>query len=313
MADKDLIKRDSRYRESTLQKIGNELLVFILKFVSILPFWIIYGISDFLYVLLKNGVKYRKKVIYENLNHAFPEKSESEIKQIANKFYRHFCDFSLETIKLHSMSQKQIDKRVKVSADVVNSIAKEGKSIIVLGFHYNNWEWASSIQSKSLHKLLMVYNPLRGNQAMERFISHSRGKWGGKSIPVHKSARALFEYIKKGEPAALWLAADQRPPAKTPFWTMFLNREAAFFNGPEKIATKTNNPVIFLYMKKIGRGKYEAVTSVLFNEPAKLQTNEILLAYIQKMEEVIREAPEYYLWSHKRWVHKRPQGVELVK
>ncbi len=313
MADRDLIKRDSRYRETLAQRMGNEILVLLLKFVSILPFWVIYAISDFMYLLLRFVVKYRKKVICDNLNHAFPEKNEVEIKVIVKKFYRHFCDFTLETVKLHSMSQKQIDKRVKVAnIDLLKNYAHNDQSIIVLGFHYNNWEWASSIQSKTTHQLLMVYSPLRGNSAMERFISHSRGKWGGKSIPIHKTARALFKYIKKGEPAALWLAADQRPAASSPFWTVFLNREAAFFNGPEKLATKTNNPVVFTYMKKTGRGKYEVRIINLAVEPAELQANELLLRYVHEMEAIIRENPEYYLWSHKRWVNKRPEGIELT-
>lgn len=314
MADKDLIKRDSRYYESIPKRIGNELVVLLLTLVSILPFWIIYGISDFLYVVLNYVVGYRKKVIYDNLTHAFPEKNADEIKTIANKFYHHFCDFSLETVKLHSMSQKQIDKRVKVvGTDILNSLTESGKSIVLMGFHYSNWEWASSMQTKSKHQLLMVYSPLRGNSAMERFISHSRGKWGGKSIPIHKTARALLSYIKKGEPAALWLAADQRPPANSPFWTTFLNREAPFFSGPEKIAMKTNNPVIFTYMRKIGRGKYEGIFQKLIDEPQKMESKDILLTYIRRMEEIIYEAPEYYLWSHKRWIHKRPENIPLVK
>lgn len=313
MADKNLIKRDKRYYESVPKRMANETLVLLLKFISILPFWIIYGISDIMYVMLKYVVGYRKKVIYENLTHAFPEKSADEIKTIANKFYRHFCDFALETIKLHGMSEEQMDKRVKVvGTDLIDSFSKSGKSVIIMGFHYSNWEWASSLQTKSKHRLLMVYNPLRGNSAMERFISHSRGKWGGVSIPVQKSARALFEYIKKGEPAALWLAADQRPPANSPFWTPFLNREAPFFSGPEKLAIKTNNPVLFFYMRKVSRGKFEAVISKLFDEPAKEEPKDILLTYIRKMEEVIHETPEYYLWSHKRWIHKRPEGCELL-
>lgn len=313
MADKELIKKDRRYYESIPKRIANELVVLLLTFVSILPFWVIYGISDFIYLLLNYVVGYRKKVIYDNLTHAFPEKNADEIKTIANKFYRHFCDFSLETVKLHSMSQKQMDKRVKVSGvDMANAIAESGKSIVLMGFHYSNWEWASSLQTKSNLQLLMVYSPLRGNSAMERFISHSRGKWGGQSIPIHKTARALLTYIKKGEPAALWLAADQRPAEDSPFWTTFLNREAPFFSGPEKIAIKTNNPVIFTYMRKVARGKYEAIFSKLTDEPQKMESKDILLTYIRKMEEIIREAPEYYLWSHKRWIHKRPEGIELT-
>jgi KDO2-lipid IV(A) lauroyltransferase len=313
MADKELEKRDKRFHEGIVKRIVNQLVVFLLQIISKLPFWVIYGISDFMYLLVRYVVKYRKKVIFENLSHAFPDKNEHEIKEIANKFYRHFCDFSLETVKMHSMTEKQMDKRMKLTGvDPVNTYAERGQSVMILGFHYNNWEWQSSIQSKSKHQLLIVYNPLRGNAAMERFISHSREKWGGKSVPVHKSVRAILEYVKKGEPAALWLAADQTPKASSPFWTVFLNREAPFFTGPEKIAIKTNQPIVFLYLKKTGRGKYEAVPSILIKEPATLEPKDILLTYIRKMEEIINETPEYYLWSHRRWKHSRPEGIELT-
>ena len=313
MVDKELVKRDKRFYESFAKRTQNKILVALLKGISFLPFWIIYGLSDFMYIVLKGVVKYRKKVIVENLTHAFPNKTEQEIKQITNRFYRHFCDFSLETIKMYSMSEKQLDKRFSVrDMDKMNQIAEEGKSVITLGMHYSNWEWASSIQSKALHKILMVYNPVRGNQAMERFLLHSREKWGGESVQVHKSARVLFEYIKKGEPGALWLAADQTPPANSPFWALFLNREAPFFNGPEKLAKKTNQPVVFIYVRKIKRGYYEAIPSVLIEDPSKLESKEIMLRYIQKMEEVIHAEPEYYLWSHRRWKHTRPEGIELT-
>ncbi|WP_346855294.1 lysophospholipid acyltransferase family protein [uncultured Draconibacterium sp.] len=314
MVDKELVKKDKRFYESFAKRTQNNILVALLKGISFLPFWVIYGLSDFMYIILKGVVKYRKNVIVENLTHAFPDKNEQEIKQITNKFYRHFCDFSLETIKMYSMSEKQLDKRFSVrDMDKMNQIAKEGKSVITLGMHYSNWEWASSIQSKALHKILMVYNPMRGNQAMERFLLHSREKWGGESVQVHKSARVLFEYIKKGEPGALWLAADQTPPANSPFWAMFLNREAPFFNGPEKLAKKTNQPVVFIYVRKVKRGYYEAIPSVLIEDPSKLESKEIMLRYIQKMEEVIHAEPEYYLWSHRRWKHTRPEGISLIE
>lgn len=313
MADKELEQRDKRFHESIPKKIMNQLVVLLLRAIALLPFWMIYGISDFFYVVVRYVIQYRKKVILENLRHSFPEKDEKEIHQIMVKFYRHFCDFSLETIKMHSMSEKQMEKRLTVNGlDMTYELAKAGKSIVLLGLHYNNWEWCSSIQSKAMHRLLMVVNPLRGNQAMERFISHSREKWGGVSVPVHKSARTAFEYIKRNKLSVLWLAADQTPPANSHFWTHFLNQETPFFSGPEKIAIKTNQPIVFVYVSKKSRGMYQANFTILFNEPAKASSNEILLTYIHKMEEIIRENPEYYLWSHRRWKHTRPEGIELI-
>ncbi|WP_297088409.1 lysophospholipid acyltransferase family protein [uncultured Draconibacterium sp.] len=313
MVDESLRKKDKRYHEGFFKRLVNGLLVLVLKLVALLPFWIICGIADFFYVIIRYVIGYRKKVILDNLRHAFPEKGEVEIKQIMARYYRHFCDFSLETIKLHSISAKEMDKRLVVKGlEPTLQYAKQGRSIMLLGFHYNNWEWCSSIQRKAAHKLLMIVNPIRGNFAFEKFIEHSRGRWGGESVPVHKSARTAIQYVKRGEPAVLWLAADQTPPANSPFWTIFLNREAPFFTGPEKIAIKTNQPIFFLHLKKTGRGRYEAEFSLLFDDPSKVESKDILLTYIRKMEEVIRETPEFYLWSHRRWKHKRPEDIELT-
>lgn len=313
MVDKKLIEIDKRFEESLPKRIANRLLVSLLRLISKLPFWIIYGISDVFYLIVRYLVAYRKNVIEDNLAQCFPEKSEIERKKIVSNYYRHFCDFMLESVKMYSMNEQQMAKRITVNGmDKVNAYAEQGKSAIVLGMHYNNWEWGSYLQSLSKHKLLMVYNSIRGNQSMEKFILHSREKWGGKSVPMYRSVRAIMEYMRKGEPALLWLAADQTPPPTTPFWTIFLNRETPFFSGPEKIGIKTKQPIIFIYFKKLARGKYEANISTLVEEPQQLESNEILLRYTRKMEDIIKENPEYYLWSHRRWKHERPKTVDLI-
>lgn len=314
MKNTELAKTDKRYYESFWKRTLNKLLVGLLIFISHLPFWLIYGISDFFYLLVRYVIKYRKKVILENLSHAFPEKNENEIEKIAGKFYRHFCDLSLETIKLYSLSEKQVKKHIHYKGtDLLNSYFDEGKSTIVLAMHHNNWEWCSTVQLYLNHIILMVYNPIRGNQAFEKFLLHAREKWGGVCVPVHKSARTSFEFSRKGKPNILWLAADQTPAETSKFWTLFLNREAPFFSGPEKIAKKTNQPVVFHRTKKIKRGHYEVEFTTLFENPAEVNEKDILLGYIEKMEEIIREEPEFYLWSHRRWKHKRPEGIQLTE
>lgn len=313
MVDKRLIEIDERFKESLSKKLLNQTTVLFLKLISLLPFWAIYGISDFFYLIIRYVVGYRKKVILENLANSFPEKTQAERIKIMSKYYRHFCDFTLETVKMYNMSEKQMKKRLVINGlDEANALAKQGRSAIVLGMHYGNWEWGSSLQTLSKHKLLMVYNSIRGNAAMEKFILHSRGKWGGRSIPIYRSVRAIMEHMRKGEPALLWLAADQTPPPDSPFWTIFMHQETPFFSGPEKIAIKTNQPIIFFYVSKPGRGKYQANISILVDEPQKLKPNEILLLYSRKMEEIIRKDPAFYLWSHRRWKHVRPEGVDLT-
>lgn len=313
MAAKDLRQKDARYYESWGQRLGNYIGVSFLKLFSLLPFWVIYGISDFLYVLLRFVIGYRVKVVNENLRLAFPEKAADELKVISKKYYRHMCDLFLEGVKLYNMSARQIEKRMTFKGlELFENNFNAGKSVIVFAMHHNNWEWCSYIAGLIQHHVLMVYNPIRGNWAMEQFLEHSRCKWGGEHVPVNKTARTAVTQMAKGNKIVLWLAADQTPAANSKFWTLFLNREAPFFTGPEKIAIRANLPILFQHVRKVGRGKYEVEISMLVEEPATQKPEEIQLAYIRKMEEVIKKEPEYYLWSHRRWKHKRPEGIELT-
>ncbi|MEN8115722.1 MAG: lysophospholipid acyltransferase family protein [Bacteroidota bacterium] len=313
MAEKNRAKKGKSTKSGFLHNVGNHLVVTILKIISILPFWMIYGISDFFYFLIKYVVKYRYQVITENLTHAFPGKTTEEIADLRSKFYRHFCDFSLETIKSYGMNEKQMEKRLRYKGvDLGNEYFANGKSIIVLAAHHNNWEWCGFLQPKSKHKLLLVYSPMYNNIPMEKFLVHARGKWGASLVPMRRAARTTFEHVQKGVHTALWLAADQSAPPTSQFWTTFMNREAPFFSGPEKIAIKTNQPIFLQRIRKVSRGIYETEFTVLIEEPAKVEPKDILLTYIRKIEEIIREEPEYYLWSHRRWKHTRPEGIQLT-
>lgn len=313
MARKELEKIDRRFHESKLKRVLNHILVGLMIGISLLPFWVLYRLSDLMYLIIRFAVKYRYKVITQNLENAFPEKSEKEIATIRNRFYRHFCDMFFESLKMYSISEKQIDKHIQfVGHDKSREFYNHGKSLIILASHYNNWEWCSSVQMKVNHLVLMIYNPIRGNYAMEKFLLHSREKWGGKCIPVHQTARSIFSYNKKGQLTGAWLAADQTPPANSDFWTIFMNQETPFFSGPEKIAHATNQPIFFQHVKKTGRGKYVAEFTLLCENPQEMEQKDILLTYIRKTEEIIREEPAFYLWSHRRWKHKRPEGIKIT-
>ena len=313
MTDKTLAQKDNRYRESFFKKTFNSITVGMLIAASYLPFWILFGISDFFYVMIRYVVKYRYKVITENLTIAFPEKNEAEIKKIINKFYHHFCDIFFETIKSYSINSKQMSKRMKFkNIELLNEHLHKGKSVILLGMHYNNWEWNSFLPNKSEHDILVIYNPLRGNAAFEKFILKLRTRWGCKFVPVHKSRRVVFDIAKAESPVILALGADQTAPPSSKFWTTFFNREAPFFSGPEKIASRSNLPVFLHHARKVKRGMYEVDFIPLFENPKEIEPNEILLTYIRKMEELIEEEPAYYLWSHRRWKHTRPEGTPLL-
>ncbi len=308
-----MVIADDRYREGWLKRLVNRLIVSFLKFLSSFPFWALYLLSNGIYFVVRYLFRYRVRVVQDNLRHAFPEKERDEIRKILNGFYRHFADLMLESIKLHHVSEGELNRHVAFKGlALVDEYFRQGRSIIVLAMHYNNWEWGSFTQTKVKHKALMLYNPVRGNQAMEDFLLHSRERWGGSCIPVHQSARVVLDFHRKGIPAVLWLAADQTPPANSKFWTTFLNREAPFFSGPEKIAARTNLPVFFMEVNKVGRGKYEICYQPLIENPREVDSNEILLSYVRRMEMIIRNKPEFYLWSHRRWKHKRPEDIPLT-
>ena len=313
MAGKTLTQKDKCNHESFFKKLTNSILVIFLKGISYLPFWILFGISDVLYLFLRFVIKYRKNVIYENLTNAFPEKTELEIKTITNKFYRHFCDVFAETIKSHSISSAQMKKRMKFkNIELLNEHFKNGKSIILLGMHYNNWEWNSVLPLKSKHNVTVIYNPMRGNKAFDNFMFKLRTRWGCTFVPINKSRRIVFDIAKAEIPVVLALGADQTALPSSKFWTTFFNREAPFFSGPEKIASRSNLPVFFHYMRKVKRGMYEVDFIPLFENPKEVEPNDILLTYIRKMEELISKEPAYYLWSHRRWKHTRPEGTPLL-
>lgn len=307
-------RKQNQQKKSVLKQPGNWIVVLFLKALSLLPFALLYSLSDVLYLLIAKVFRYRSEVIADNLRNAFPEKGEREILELRNRFYRYFCDVSLESIKLYHLSEKQLEKRMKFSGTKeLNDLAKKRNGAILLAFHYNNWEWSGALQQQLNCKLLMVYNKMRDNQPMDDFLQKAREKWGGEAVQMGRAAKVTFQYFSRKEPVVVGLIADQSALASSQTWAMFLNREAAFFSGPVKIAQKTNQPVFFQYAKRLGRGKYEYCYELLADEPDKMNANEILLRYIEKMEEVIKTNPEYYLWSHKRWKHKRPEGTALIQ
>lgn len=292
----------------------DRFVVVLCKITARLPFWVIFRLADIFYVLIYYVVRYRRKVVHENLTKSFPEKSPEEIHRITKKFYHHLSDLGLETIKFNRMTEKEIDDRLKVNdLDIYEEYYKQGKSIILLGMHHNNWEWSGSIQRFIKAQYLVVYNPVRKNKALERFILDTRERFGAKSIQVNHSVRTALAFNQAERPGALILAADQTPQPNSQFWTMFLNQETAFFPGPMKIAIKTNQPVVLHHTRKVGRGRYEVFHYKLIENPAEVEPEEILMAYVRRLEEIIKAEPEYWLWSHRRWKHKRPANVELYQ
>ena len=282
-----------------------------LKLIARLPFGVLYALSDFMFLVVFYLVGYRRKVVLRNLRNSFPEKNEAEINKIAGKFFRHFCDLTLETIKLYAIREKEIHRRMKAeNAEIINSFTGNGKSVIVLTMHYNNWEWAVSIAQVLSGTTLAVYKPLH-NEVFDSYMNKNRSRFGARLIKNNQILRQVLTSEKDKNPAIIWLAGDQTPPFFHDAWFIFLNQEAMFYPGPAYIAKKFNTPVIFQTIRKTSRGHYCSSFELLIENPETLSETEIIKTYIKKMEKEIEANPEYYLWSHKRWKHNRGANTPL--
>jgi Kdo2-lipid IVA lauroyltransferase/acyltransferase len=288
------------------------LEVWICKQTARLPFWAIYLLSDIVYVLIYYVIKYRKKVVCGNLTRSFPEKSSDEIKSIMKKFYRHLSDTFMETVKYSRMTAQQVDERMKINGiEIYNDYYDQGRSVIMLAMHYNNWEWTGTMGRFLKAQYSYIYDPMPKNKEFEKFLLASRNRFGGISVPFNDSVRLALSFINSSEPKGMLMVADQTAPEDSQFWTTFLNQETSFFTGSMKIAVKTNCPLVLLHSRKVSRGHYELLSYKLVENPKEMKAEDIMLIYAHRIEEIIRKEPEYWLWSHKRWKHKRPADIPL--
>jgi KDO2-lipid IV(A) lauroyltransferase len=255
-------------------------------------------------------VGYRKKVVYENLEKAFPEKSKEEIRKIANKFYRNFTDVLLETLKSYTMSKKSILKRFKViNHEYLEKYFDEGKSILCLGAHFANWEYGTSIALHLPFETVTVYKAVK-NKYLNHYMCKSRNRWGMKQISIEKT-RVIFNRIEK--PKFIILIADQNTPTlEKAVWINFMGIETPCIHGPEAYSNLFNYPVVFLDYQRLKRGFYTAEFILLSDNPKSLEKGEITKKYMGKLEEAIMKKNEDWLWTHKRWKHKKEGDKILV-
>ncbi|MEA5141598.1 lysophospholipid acyltransferase family protein [Arcicella rigui] len=282
------------------------------KLLSLLPLWILYGISDFAYFILFRVLKYRKKVVIENLKNSFPEKTEIEIQQIAKAFYHNLADIFIEFFKGMSMSEREINKRIEIgNLEAITEYINQGTPVIIVGGHQGNWELVIHVLSLHGIKMDIVYQPL-SNAFFEKLTYKIRTRFGAFVIPKNDSIKLTFE--RKNIPRALCLAADQIPHHwKSAYWTNFLNQDSAFFTGTEKIARKFHYPVVFLGLEKSHRGYYKYTFEKIAEAPYEhLASGEILERFIQRLEKSVQKNPSCYLWSHRRWKHKRSEN-DIIK
>ena len=286
------------------------LLLFILVYpiiwiLSLMPMRILYVISDIFYGILFYLVGYRKKVVLDNLKMAFPEKEESELKRIRKKFYRHFTDLIVESVKAFTMSRKFISKRYTFkNPEVVNDLYKKGRSIAFMGAHQANWEWSCSMPLWVDITCLGAYTRV-GNKYFDKVIKTSRTKFGFDGYETTKTIDQMKKNFDDGLQALYLLLSDQSPQVhKTHYWSEFMGIKVPIHTGAEMLAKKFDMAVVNYSVKKIKRGRFEVTFELITETPNEFENYQITDQYLVITERNIREQPEYYLWSHKRFKHR---------
>lgn len=275
-----------------------------LYLLSLLPFRVLYIISDFLYFVVFTLAGYRKKVVYQNLKKSFPEKSDAEIDRIARKFYHFFCDLILETIKTLTINERSLRKHISFDdTSLFEKYAAQNQSVIIVMGHLGNWELGGArFAVEPQHRLYVIYHPL-SNKYFNNLIVYMRTRLGNRLYAMSEVLRGMVR--DRSELTATAFIADQTPQPNGAYWTTFLNQDTPVFTGTEKIAQKFKYPVIYLSIKRPKRGKYVMECELLVEKPENTTEHQISEMHTKRLEKDIINNPEIWLWTHRRWKHKR--------
>ncbi|MBP3664001.1 MAG: lysophospholipid acyltransferase family protein [Tyzzerella sp.] len=283
-----------------------------MKFLSYTPFCVLYVLSDCLFYLLYYVVRYRRRIVRKNLTESFPEKSEQEIIQIEKKFYQYFTDQVLESCKMATISSEEMSKRMKfTNIEDANAVLRSGKTISLYMGHYGNWEWVSSIPLCLEPNVLAVqiYHKLR-NENMDRLLLYQRERMGAISVEMRKTARYITQLKTANKVSIIGFIADQSPRKRDArHFIPFLNHQTPVLTGTEKIIKHYGFEAWFLDMKRVKRGFYEARLIRMHDAPQSLPDFELTTIYYQMLEQMIKERPELYLWTHNRFKHAKGLGA----
>jgi Kdo2-lipid IVA lauroyltransferase/acyltransferase len=288
-----------------MQYIGYIVFRFTVFIFSLIPFRLLYVLSDGMAWLFFKVVKYRGKVVYSNLKNSFPDKTPAEINEIARKFYTNFADILLESIKGFSMSEKTMADRYRfLNPEVIhNDICANGNTIMMAA-HYTNWEWGAIIYKHWFEQQRMVgfYKPL-SNKYIEKYGLASRGQFGTTLIDIGHTAWAFDAF--KNEATGYILVSDQSTYSEKSHWVTFLNQDTLCPHGGDKYAHLFNYPVYFVDIQREKRGYYTVHFELLAGNPTELPEGEVTNRFMAHLEKIILAKPQDWLWSHKRWKVKK--------
>lgn len=276
--------------------------------LSLLPFPVLYLFSDFVFFLLYRVIGYRKDVVLNNLRNSFPGKTEKELLAIRERFFRYLCDLFIETFKTLTISPAKMLRHCSfepAAKQLFNSLAEKKQSVIMVMGHYGNWEWGgNTFALECLQQLYVIYHPL-ADKHFDGLMYRMRTRFGNKLIPMKNTFKEMLTNKQAGVNATAFIA-DQTPMPENAYWTTFLNQDTPVFWGTEIISKKLDLPIVYVTIKRQKRGYYRLFAELLVPEPSKTATGEISELHTRRLEKDILEDPTIWLWSHKRWKHKRP-------
>ncbi|WP_452222720.1 lysophospholipid acyltransferase family protein [Lacinutrix chionoecetis] len=281
--------------------------------ISILPFRLLYAFSDFLYVFIYQIFGYRKQVVQDNLRLVFPEKSSEEINTITKKFYHHLCDMVVESMKSMTISEADMKKRYSfTNVEVIKKLEQQQRDVIILCGHYASWEWIFILQTYISHKGFGVYKRLN-NKYFDRLIKRIRARYNSHLITTKETIDTLKEVKASGELSITGFVADQSPkPEKARHWNDFMGVKVPFYTGAEMLAKDLEMAVVFFDVRKVKRGFYETTFRTIAVHPNEFPDYKITDQFKTFVEAQIKEQPEYYLWTHKRWKHRDKVPAEFL-
>lgn len=287
----------------------------LLYTLSLLPLWALYLISDGLFYIIYYVVRYRRRLVRKNLTESFPEKPADEILRIERGFYSWFCDYIVETVKLRTMSERQMMKRMKFEgAEQVKASVAKGQSCAVYLGHYCNWEWVTSLPLWMGDAAIcgQIYHALENN-AFDRIFLHLRERLGAVSIPMADTLREIVRYRQANKQIVIGFISDQVPFWNNiHYWTDFLNHDTPVLTGTERIARKCNFAVYYMDLRRERRGYYVAEFKLLTDNPNEYHEYGVTELYVKALEKTIRRQPQYWLWTHNRWKRTREEWEKVI-
>lgn len=272
--------------------------------IASIPFNVLYVFSDFLRLIIYNLLGYRKKIVRSNLRKAFPHKSEDDLKWIEKRFYKHFCDITLEAFKSLSISSEEMQKRmVFKNLDVLTQFEKGNRSVIIMCGHYASWEWMLSIGYHTVSQGYGIYTPIM-NKYLNKLIIKIRKKHRGNLISRYSAIQQIKNLHNEGNIAVYGFVSDQSPrPKPKSYWRPFLGVKVPVFVGAEMVARELDFGVVYAKINRVKRGYYEASFELISDQPKKTKLNRITDTFTEWLEQDIYSDPTQYLWTHKRFKH----------